>query len=189
MKKLILIIIALTSTQLFAQTTKHMSSTAGRDSSLRVIIVDKEQQKKQPGYFVNGRFVESLGHISPKVIESLNIIKSDTLVGNKIYSVQIHATTKTDYVPNLISLADLKKKYTSFKDMPVVFMIDTDFINADEESYYVDENSLLTIVVDKLGKNKNNMEIGLIKLLTKSEKNIIDRNTIRIRGEEMVVNR
>lgn len=51
-------------------------------------------------------------------------------------------------------------------------MINTDFINADEKNYYIDENSLLTIVVDKLGKSKNNVEIGLIKLLTKSEKKL-----------------
>ncbi len=72
--------------------------------------------------------------------------------------------------------------------MPVVFTLDGEIINSDEGSYFVDENNLLTIVIDKL-QNKGNIEIGLIKLLTKSKKNIDARNQIFLRGEKAIVQR
>ncbi|PRD56790.1 hypothetical protein [Sphingobacterium gobiense] len=191
MKKLILILIVFTATHSFAQRAKNVfpwkstpvTINKSRDTSLRVIIVDKEKQVPQPAYFVNDRFVQHLGFINPKQIENINVVKRDTIIGTQTYAGQIHIKTKANYTPKFISLAELKDKYTSFKDMPVVFMLDADIINSDEESFFVDENNLLTIIVDKLKTNKDNVEIGFIKLLTKSKENIDKRNNIMIRGE------
>ncbi|PRD46161.1 hypothetical protein [Sphingobacterium haloxyli] len=194
MKKLILILIAFTATHSFAQTAKNVFSrkstpvtiNKNTDTSLRVIIVDKEKQVQQLAYFVNDRFVKNLGSINPKQMESIDVIKRDTVIGTQTYEGQIHIKTKANYTPKFISLAELKDKYTSFKEMPVVFMLDAEVINSDEESYFVDENNLLTIIIDKLKTNKDNVEIGLIKLLTKSKENIDKRNNIMIRGEGIV---
>ncbi|WP_164110219.1 MULTISPECIES: hypothetical protein [Sphingobacterium] len=193
MKNLILIVLVFTSTNLFAQTVKDRSQarctsvkiTPSRDTSLKVIIVDKEKQRQQPVYFINGQFVRLLGHIKSEHIESIDITKGDILIGNQTYNGQIHIKTKAGYSPKLISLSELKYKYTSFKETPVVFMLNTDIINSDQESYFIDENDLLTIIVDKLTTNKDNVEIGLITLLTTSKKNIDSRNAIIIRGEEI----
>ena len=194
MKKLILILIAFTATHSFDQTARNVwprkftpvTINKSRDSSLRVIIVDKEKQVQLPAYFVNDRFVQNLGSINPEQIKSINVVKRDTVIGTHTYAGQIHLKTKEEYTPKLISLAELKDKYTSFKEIPVVFMLDADVINSDEESYFVDENNLLTIIVDKLKTNKDNVEIGVIKLLTKSKENIDKRNNIMIRGEGIV---
>ncbi|MBD1425770.1 hypothetical protein [Sphingobacterium arenae] len=194
MKKLILLLIVFTSTHSFAQRAKNVFSrkstpvtiNKNRDTSLRVIIVDKEKQVRQPAYFVNDRFVKNHGFIKPERIENIHIIKRDTVIETQTYAGQIHIKTKANYTPQFISLAELKDKYTSFKDMPVVFMLDADVINSDEENFFVDENNLLTIIVDKLKTNKDNAEIGLIKLLTKSKENIDKRNNIMIRGDGIV---
>ncbi|MBD1434918.1 hypothetical protein H8B06_19005 [Sphingobacterium sp. DN00404] len=194
MKKLILILIMFTSTHSFAQRAKNVFSkkstpvtiNKSRDTSLRVIIVNREKQIQLPAYFINDRFVQNLGSINPEQIESMNVVKRDTLIETQKYAAQIHIKTKADYTPKFISLAELKNKYTSFKEIPVVFMLDAEVINSDQESYFVDENNLLTIIVDKLQTNNDNVEIGLIKLLTKSKENIDKRNTIMIRGEGIV---
>lgn len=193
MKNIFLLLIVFTSTHVFAQTVNEswprkfapVKITQPIDSSLKVVVIKNDEQERQPVCFVNGKFVQSLGVIKPEQIESINVVKRDTLIGSQIYSGQIYITTKGDYTPKFISLAKLKYKYTSFKEIPVVFTIDADVINSDEESYLVDENNLLTIIVDTLKTNKGTVEIGLIKLLTKSKKNIDSRNNIMIRGENI----
>lgn len=196
MKKLILIIIAFSATNSFAQTAKKLSkpgvtlfmNNQKSDSSLRVIVVDQEKKINQPLYLINGTVAKGQRNIRPETIEKIDVVKIDTIIDNQRYVGQIHIKTKDEFKPKFISLAELKFKYSSFKDMPVVFTLDGEIINSDEGSYFVDENNLLTIVIDKL-QNKGNIEIGLIKLLTKSKKNIDARNQIFLRGEKAIVQR
>jgi hypothetical protein len=67
-------------------------------------------------------------------------------------------------------------------------MIDGDIVNADYDNYVIDENNLLTIIIDKFQNTKERIDLGLIKLLTKSEENIKKRNQIMIRGTEVTMN-
>lgn len=193
MKNIFLLLIVFTSTHAFAQTVNESWSrkftpvkvSQSRDSSLKVVMIKNDNQERQPACFVNSMFIKNIGLIKPEQIESINVVKRDTLIGTQKYLGQIYITTKDDYTPKFISLAELKYKYTSFKETPVVFTIDADVINSDEESYFVDENNLLTIIVDTLKTNKDTVKIGLIKLLTKTKKNIDSRNNIMIRGEDI----
>ena len=67
-------------------------------------------------------------------------------------------------------------------------MIDGNIVNADYDNYVIDEDNLLTIIVDKFQNAKERIDMGLIKLLTKSEENIKDRKKIILRGTEGTVN-
>src|SRR5690606_40445495 len=79
MKKLILLLIVFTSTHSFAQRAKNVFSkkstpatiNKSRDTSLRVIIVDKEKQIQLPAYFINDRFVQNFSSINAEQIESM----------------------------------------------------------------------------------------------------------------------
>lgn len=153
-----------------------------------MIVVGQEKKINQPLYLINGTVAKGQRNIRPETIEKIDVVKIDTIIDNQRYVGQIHIKTKDEFKPKFISLAELKFKYLSFKDMPVVFTLDGEVINSDEGSYFVDENNLLTIVIDKL-QNKGNIEIGLIKLLTKSRKNIDARNQIFLRGEKAIVQR
>jgi hypothetical protein len=153
---------------------------------LKVVYADKESQVNKPAYFLNGKLVSEtlLTSINPDQIETINVVKDKIQIDNIIYYGQIHIKTKSSYTPVLISLTDLKNKYTNMKDKPVVFMIDGGIINADYDRYIVDENNLLTIIVDKIENTKEKIDLGLIKLLTKSDVNIKKSKEIRIRGTE-----
>ena len=104
---------------------------------------------------------------------------------------QIHIKTRSDYNynPKTISLTELKNKYTEFKGNPVIFMIDGNIVNADYNNYVIDENNVLTIIVDKFQNAKESIDWGLIKLLTKSEENIKKRDQIIFRGAEIMINK
>ena len=66
-------------------------------------------------------------------------------------------------------------------------MIDGNIINGNYEydKYMIDENNLLRIIVDKIENTKEKIDLGVIKLLTKSDENMKKLNEIKIRGTEI----
>ena len=200
MNKLIILLLLFAATHSFGQKTKEkppvnlMESTKlqSRDTTLRVIIVDKDKTKQQPVFFINGKCLMNqnfLTTLSPNQIENIEVIKRDTLIENISYAGQVFITTKKDYAPKFISLTELKTKYTNFKGMQVVFTLDGNFITSNYDHYLIDENHLLAIIVDKLETDKEKIEIGLIKLLTNTEENIINRSQVILRATEVSLNK
>ena len=85
-------------------------------------------------------------------------------------------------------MTELKNKYTNLKGKPVIFVLDGNFVTADYDNYLINENNLLTIIIDSLKTGKEKIELGLIKLLSKTEENIKARNQIIIRGTALTMN-
>lgn len=157
------------------------------DSSIKIVYVHEDTATKTPAFFLNGRFVY-YPSFNAKIIDNINVVKEAINIDGIEYPGQVYITTKKGYEPKLISLTDLKDKYTNLKNKPAVFTIDGDFINADYDKYLVDENNLLQIDIDKFKNAKENIDLGLIKLLTKSDSNIKKSQEIRIRGKEVASN-
>jgi len=186
MKTLLILTFAFWSTSTFGQTPSNKELE--KDTSLKVVYANKESNTNKPAYFLNGQFVSEilLKTLNPNQIESINIGKG-IQIDNIRYSGQIHIKTKSSYAPKLISLTDLKEKYTNLKNKSVVFMIDGSIITSDYDRCMVDENYLLTIIVDKIENTQEKIDLGLIKLLTRSDENIKKSKEIRIRGTELAL--
>lgn len=171
-------------------TSSNTTIAQASDTALQVVYVEKHKSNQQPAYLINGRLVKhpSLpSGINPKTIENIEVRKRDTLIDNVLYRGQIFIETRKDYTPRFITLTELKAKYTNFKGKPAVFMLDGNFINADYDHYLVDETNLLTIIIDNLQMPREQIELGLIKLLSKTDENIKARKQILIRGSELTM--
>jgi hypothetical protein len=166
------------STTIYAQTSA--------DSTIKVTYTNKIKAATQTAYYLNSKFVgSSLPGLNPALIEKVTILKvSDTINGVQ-YSGKLFVVTKDTYTPKLITLNDLKYKYTNIADKSVVFMIDGDIVNADYDKYLIDENNVLQIIVDDINNPKEKIQLELIKVLTKTEENIKKSKEIRIRGHEV----
>ena len=162
--------------------------TNSADSTIKVIYADKIADEKKPAFFINGTFVGYSFPININDIDSMNIVKEDFEFDSVKYYGKILISVKANFSPKLISLTALKEKYTVFANKPVIFTIDGTIINSDYDKYLVDENYLLQIIVDKIFIGKENIDLGLIKLLTKSQENIRKSKEIRIRGTETTLN-
>ena len=111
---------AFAATSSFGQTTT--GKTAGvvvdpiknknRDTALRVVYVDRNKPERHPAFFINGMYVNQtlFSGLNPKWIETVDVVKRDTLIENISYNGQIYIKTKSDYAPKIISLTDLKNK-------------------------------------------------------------------------------
>jgi len=202
MNKLFILLLLLAATKSFGQTKnvnipRIFDDTIKKteiDTAFRIVYVDKIKPDlkpaHQPAIIINGKFVNTLllNSLNPHKIENIEVLNGDTLIDNVQYYGKIHIKTKSDYNPKSISLTELKNKYTNLNGKPVIFMIDGNIVNADYDNYLIDENNLLTIIVDKFQNAKENIDLGLIKLLTKSEGNIKNRKNI-IRGTEVTMNK
>ena len=176
MKKILVIGVILFATTAFGQV----------DTVLKVVYANHQGHTRQIAHFLNDELVSYtlVETLNPKLIESINVVKSKIQINQVDYDGQIHIKTKNQYNPKAISLSALKEKYTNLKNKPTIFMLNGNVINADYDKYVVDENYLLTIIVDKVENSKEKIDVALIKLLTKSEENIKKSKEFIIRGTQ-----
>lgn len=131
--------------------------------------------------FVDGELMDPsvLKTINPSWIEHFSIKKDAIEIAGKKYPGQIHVEIKEGCHPRFVSLNDLKGKYIPDNHQPTLFMINDDFVKEDYNSFWVDEKYILKIIVDKVETLEKPLTI--IRLLTRTEENLKEANTIYIR--------
>jgi hypothetical protein len=153
------------------------------DSLPQVIYRNDSAYQQNIAWFVNDQLVgEAVTKtLNTDQIASINVEKKGVIIDNISYKSKISITMKEGYQPKLISLNDLKAKYTNLKNSSVLFMFENEIVTSDYGQYIVDENFILQIIVDKVEIKTEKIDIYLIRLLTRSEENIRKAKEIRIR--------
>lgn len=175
MKHIFVLGILLISMNIFGQTPERKTNWLKIPrTDIKVTYTNGGNDKQPIGYFLNGIFLSdfSLLNIDPENIDSLNIINEDFQIDSINYQGKILITTKPGYNPDFISLNDLRDKFTNLKNKATAFMIDGNIVNADYENYFIDENYVLQIIVDNIKNIKENIDLGFIKILTRTKENI-----------------
>lgn len=169
-------------------TTGYKQSISLNDTIPKVSYITKSLKERNPVYYINGQLVNgtSLTTLNPKIIESINVVKKPIEIENKQYEGQIFIKTKASYHPKLVSLNDLKSKCTNLGKASTLFMIDNKVIDENYDKYFVDENYILQIIVEKVENKAEKLKFNLVKLLTRTEENIKESKKIYIRGTEEV---
>lgn len=157
---------------------------SGEDTIPQISYVSPNVSGRFPAYYINRKYVGGiiLKTLNPQLIDSVNVVKRDIEIDGKKYYGQIYIRLKTNYHPKLISLADLKLKYINLTNTPSIFMIDNEIINGDYSKCIVDENYILKIIVEKIDHKEENLQVNMIRLLTKTEENIKKSKQIWLRG-------
>lgn len=108
------------------------------DSILQVSYVNSNVSDKKPACYINGKYINEtiLKTINPQLIDSINVVNRNVDIDGKSYYGQIYIQLKKNYNPKLISLADLKLKYTNLTNTSSIFMLDNEIISGDYRKYY-----------------------------------------------------
>ena len=156
------------------------------DTIIKVVYKNEIKNDKKPAYFINGKLANEsiIRCINPNEIETVNVEKENIEIENVKYYGKLYIVTKSTYKPKFISLNNLKLKYTNIKENSIIFQIDDEIINLDYDKYLVDENYILSIVVEKFENQNEKLNLNFIKLVTKSEENMKKSKEIRIRGKD-----
>ncbi len=153
------------------------------DTIPQVSYINPNGEGKKPALYINRKYTGEtfLKTINPLHIDSINVVKRDVEIEGKKYYGQIFVQLKKDYHPKLISLTDLKLKFTNPVNTPSIFMIDNELISGDYSKYVVDENYILKIIVEKVDNREENMQVNMIRILTRTKENIENSKHIGIR--------
>lgn len=158
-----------------------------RDHGMKVFYADTTHGSQKTAWFVDGRFAGNPRWIfDPGITDSLSVIGKPVKIDGIEYVRQIHVKTKEGTELKLVSLADLKSKYIKSGSGPVLFMVDGELIKDDYDKYKIDESYIARIFIDHMKSTKENIDLGIIKILTKSKRNNRD---IIIRGTEVAKSR
>ncbi|PKB17221.1 hypothetical protein [Flavobacterium sp. 5] len=190
MKKFIIIVVLILTANAFGQKkteksneikSENSQSISEEDTIIKVVHVIKFKSGKNPAYFLNGKLVDQsiLKFLDPNKIKNLTVEKENIEIGNIKYAGKIIIETKNNYKPNLISLDELRKRYTTLEEGSVIFQIENEIVDGNYKTYLVDKNYILKITVNKL----ESLNLSVIKVISKSEENIKKSNEIIIRGD------
>jgi len=191
MKIKLLIAIAFLSTTTFGQLTGKVKGlninqpTTINDTVIKVVYNNFKISKnpKSPAVFFNGKLVNYslILTINPESIETMNVVKKDTIIDSVKYFGRIMVQGKNISNHNYMSLNEFKLKYINPSENAAVFQIDGNIIYDDYDKCLIDEKYILKVIVTLVDNPKEKIKLNIINLLTKSAKNIQESNQIIIR--------
>jgi hypothetical protein len=149
---------------------------ANSDSGYKVSYITKSSaiEKSKPAYFLNGQMIDEsvLKTLDPNIISDINVASGTFEYENNSFSGKIQIYTKEDYAPKLITLRDMKMRYISIASAVTVFEIDNEVVNSDYDRFWIDQNYLLEIIIEKIENLKENLALHIVKIYTKSAENV-----------------
>lgn len=125
-------------------------------------------------------------YLNPNEIEKINVVKGTVIISGEKYNGQILITTKKPKDIHLISLEEIKHKFTKSKKQHSIFMINGQFIKNEIETIKIDErfihnvNLLDSDYFENLKNQKINVDI--VSITTKKPENL--KPKIILRGNE-----
>lgn len=180
MKKILIILVSILTANAFGQKKNENSQTLSeQDTIIKVVHVIKYKNPKGPAYFLNGELVNQsvLKFLDTNKIENIKTEHENIETGGAKYEGKVIIETKNNYKPNLISLNELRKRYTEVDESSALFQINNEIVDGDYNTFLIDKNYILKITINKL----ENPNLSVIKVISKSEENIKKSNEIMIR--------
>ena len=198
MKRILLLIFILSSFNLISQVP--VDTLAGKLSGLKTgvrviysendtvpVVVNLKEGKKGTNvlFYLNEEVVDGqiINAINPNQIEEVKVEKESIQFNEVNYDGIIYIRTKENYTPKFISLNELKEKYLNLsEDASTLFMLNDKIINTDYDSFIVDEKYILKIETQAIKNSKEQLDMNVIKVITRTKGNIEKANTIIIKG-------
>ncbi len=192
MKKILFLSLILLSSNLFGQIeiesgVETIKRAIYSENDTIPIVRNLKSTKEQNNilYFLNGKQINEqvISTINPKKIANITVDKESVELKKANRKSKIYIKTKDSYIPNLVSLNELKAKYLNLTDKyPILFMLDEKIINLDYDEFKVDEKYILKMEVQYVENSKEKVNIIVVRLITRTKENIEKANAISIRG-------
>jgi hypothetical protein len=137
----------------------------------------RHHDQRKAACFLNGNFVSPtvMSSLLSDVIEDFEVVFKSVEVEGVLYDRYFKISTRKNYNPKIITLRELREQELKLKKS-AVFTIDDVLINAADNAYYVDQNGLSAVTIDKF--KSGDTELLLIKITTKMPR------SLKIRGAQ-----
>lgn len=166
---------------------EHIKYILERDTTVSVTHKSrKDPGSNQPAYYINGLFVNnlSISTINPATIEEITVEAGEFEKHNKKYTGKLFIKLKDGIEFKPIPFNELKKKYLDLPFEGSIVMIDNNILYDDYNALVINERGIYKIEVQTLPIENENLNLNVINLITRTEKNIRESESIRIRGDK-----
>ncbi|MDY3339115.1 hypothetical protein PG279_08010 [Riemerella anatipestifer] len=150
-------------------------------------VVIYKNEISTPLFEMNGELYPSLvlSTLKNTDIESINISKGSFELDGKSYNGKIIIKTKSEFNSNLITVKQLVSKCTNLKNNDnYIYSVNTEIINSDADSTFIDEKNITQITVYQLDKINSLKNMNSIKIFTKTDQKSSKENNFIIRGNK-----
>ncbi len=150
-----------------------------------VVYLEETSKNKNILWYLNGQVVDGqvLSVIDPNNIEELKVEKEEIEANGMLYKGAVYVKTKENYELKLISLNALKAEYLTIPDsISTLFMLNGSVVSMDYDQFLVDHDYILKIEVQFMTNPREDLDLAIVQLTTRTKENLEEANTIRIRG-------
>ncbi|MCV9926212.1 hypothetical protein OIU83_00995 [Flavobacterium sp. LS1R49] len=144
-------------------------------------------QTNEAAYFLDGNFVHknTIANFDVNEIKNINVIKDTIRIEAVNYAGRIMITSKNPKNINLMSLKDIKNKFTKSKSKKVLFVLNGVLILNDVGTYKIDEKYIFKtdVVSSDTIENLQGIDLDIVSILTKIKENTEPK--ILIRGNDI----
>ena len=168
MKYILTIFLLSTTTLFFGQITKSKNAA---------VFLDLKAVSKK-----------TVEYIDPNEIESVNVIKNDTLIDNVLYQGQLFISLKKSKKYDFLTLEQIKSEFTNIKSNDVVYMINGLLIKVESATLKLNRNYIYTVEVTNseafYNLRKGDIKFHIINILGKTKENLEKSTRIILRSQE-----
>ncbi len=143
------------------------------DTLPKVVYKDLDE-RPLPKIEMQGRTYlgDAMRSLKPEEVQSIDVDKT-----RQVMIIEL----KPGYHPILMSLSDIKKKYTNLKSEHVIFRIEDHFVQHDPNEVLVDESNIMLISISPIKFIGDLEDLFMVTLVPRTDKNLKKLNEIRIR--------
>ncbi|WP_123912099.1 hypothetical protein [Flavobacterium sp. AJR] len=147
------------------------------------MFIGVHSQTNEPAFFLDGNFVHknALANFDVNEIKDINVIKDTITIEAVNYTGRIMITSKNPKEVNLMSLNDIKNKFTKSKSKKFLFVLNGEVILKDVGTYKIDEKYIFKtdVVSSDTIENLKGIDLDIISILTKIKENTEPKMLIR----------
>jgi hypothetical protein len=154
------------------------------------LFFGQNNKTEEPAVFIDSNLIarNAIEYINPSEIESVNVIKNDTLIDNVLYQGQLFISLKKTKKYDFLTLEKIKTEFTNIKSNDVIYMVNGAFIKDNIDTFKLDRNYIFTVEVTNseafYNLRKSDTKFDIINILGKTKENLENKNKILIRGHE-----
>ncbi|MFV8355689.1 hypothetical protein ACNQGB_05850 [Flavobacterium sp. XS1P32] len=156
------------------------------------LFFGQKNKIEQPAVFIDSNLIarNAIEYINPNEIESVNVIKKDTIINAVLFHGQLYITSKNPKKYDFLTLEKIKTEFTKIKSNDVIYMVNGAFIKDNIDTFKLDRNYILKVEVTNSEEFYNIREstakFDIINILGKTKENLDDKNKILLRGHEAI---
>ena len=138
------------------------------------LFFGQNTKTEEPAVFIDSNLIarNAIEYINQNEIESVNVVKKDTIINAVLFRGQLYITSKNPKKYDFLTLEKIKNEFTKIKSNDVVYMVNGAFIKDNIDTFKLDRNYIFAVEVTNseafYNLKKGDIKFDIINILGKT---------------------